>query len=92
MVVGERISITGNDLVEKVDKLIRQGNVQKVRIMHLGKPLMDISLDLHDTASDVPLFLIPVHAAISKITELINYCTIEVDLVDRRFAYEYPDS
>jgi len=91
VVVGERVSITGSGLVEKVDKLVRQGNVQKVRIMHLGKPLIDISLDLRDTTSDVPLFLIPVHAAVSKITELINYCTIEIDLVDRRFTYEYPD-
>ncbi len=91
MVVGERVSITGSGLVEKVDKLVRQGNVKKVRIMHLGKPLIDISLDLRNTTSDVPLFLIPVHAAVSKITELINYCTIEIDLVDRRFTYEYPD-
>ncbi len=91
MVLASRVTLTGDGLVEKVDKLMRQGNVRRLRIIHMGKPLIDISLDLHDTASDVPVFLLPVRAAFSKITELINYCGIEIELEDRKFIYEYPD-
>lgn len=89
MVLASRVTLAGGDLVEKVDKLMRQGNVRRLRIIHLGKPLIDISLDLHDTASDIPVFLFPIHAAFRKITELINYCSVEIELTDRKFIYEF---
>ena len=78
-----RMSLTGNDLANKVDKLMHQGNVKRIRIIHMEKPILDISLNIHDATSDIPVYQIPVRAAVSKIAELINYCTIEIEFVDR---------
>jgi len=96
VVLASRVTLTGGGLVEKMDKLLRQGNVRRLCIIHMGKPLIDISLDL-DTASDIPVFLLPhmlrhlMHTAFSQIAELLNYCSVEIELVDRKFIYEFPN-
>ncbi len=42
----EEFTVAGSEIVEKVKELIRQGNVTRVRLIHKGRPLIDIPLSV----------------------------------------------
>ena len=79
MSIKERLTVSGNELVEKVKELVREGNVRRVRLLHDDKPLVDIPLTIGATATAVTILAAPVLAAIVAIAALVTECTIEVE-------------
>jgi hypothetical protein len=67
----ETFTVNGNQLVDKVKELIHQGNIRRVRLLHKGRPLIDVPLTV-----GVPL------AALGAIAALVTECTIEVERVE----------
>lgn len=74
--IEETFKVTGDNLLKKVNKLIKEGNVRKVTIKDKnGKVLVDFPL----TLGVVGTAIAPVLAAIGAITALIGECTISVE-------------
>ena len=72
----ESFSINGEDLLNKVKELIREGNVRKITISDkTGKELMSFPL----TIGVVGAVLLPVLAAVGAMAALIGECTISVE-------------
>jgi hypothetical protein len=40
----EKFTVDGSQVVEKIKELIHQGNIRRVRLIHKGRPLIDIPL------------------------------------------------
>jgi len=38
----EKFTVDGSQVVEKIKELIHQGNIRRVRLIHKGRPLIDI--------------------------------------------------
>lgn len=79
MSIKERITVSGNELVDKVKELVREGNVRRVRLLHDNRPLIDIPLTIGATATAVTILAAPVLAAVVAIAALVTECTIEVE-------------
>ncbi len=82
MSVKERFAVSGNNLVEKVKELVRQGNVRRVRLIHNDKPLIDIPLSIGAPAAVVVVLAAPLLAALVAIAALVKECTIEIEKVE----------
>jgi hypothetical protein len=76
----ESFNINGEDLLNKVKELIREGNIRKITIQDKsGKELMSFPL----TVGVVGALLAPVLAAIGALAALIGECTITVEKEDK---------
>ena len=82
MASSEKFTVSGKDLVDKVKELIHQGNVRRIRLIHEGKPLIDIPLTVGASTSIVTVPAAPVIAAVGAIAALISQCTIEIEKVE----------
>ena len=82
MSVKERITVSGNNLVEKVKELVRQGNIKRVRLIHEEKVLIDIPLSVGAPVAVVTVLAAPVLAALAAIAVLVKDCTIEIEKVE----------
>ena len=72
----ESFNINGEDLLNKVKELIREGNIRKITIQDKsGKELMSFPL----TVGVVGALLAPVLAAVGALAALIGECTITVE-------------
>jgi hypothetical protein len=78
----ERFTVDGSQLVEKVKQLIHQGNIRRIRLIHKGRPLIDIPLTVGVPIAAATVLAAPVLAAIGAIAALVTECTIEVEKVD----------
>jgi len=78
----EKFTVDGSQLVEKVKQLIHQGNVRRVRLLHKGRPLIDIPLTVGVPVAAAAVLAVPVLAALGAIAALVTECTIEVEKVD----------
>ena len=76
---SENFTVSGSELVEKVKKLIHEGNIRRVRLIHEGRPLIDIPLTVGVPAAAVTVLAAPVLAAVAAIAALVSECTIEVE-------------
>ena len=79
MSIKESFTVAGNELVEKVNELIKEGNVRRVRLMHNGRPLIDIPLTIGASAAAITVLAVPVLAALGAIAALLTECTIEIE-------------
>jgi hypothetical protein len=78
----EKFIVEGNQLVEKVKQLIHEGNIRRIRLIHKGRPLIDIPLTVGVPVAAATVLAAPVLAAIGAIAALVTECTIEVEKVD----------
>ncbi|MFC1965110.1 DUF4342 domain-containing protein [Chloroflexota bacterium] len=79
MSVKERFTVSGNNLVEKVKELVRQGNIRRVRLIHEDKALIDIPLTVGAPLAAVTVLAVPALAAIGVVAALVTECTVEVE-------------
>jgi len=79
MSVTEKFTVSGNELLEKVKELVRQGHIRRVRLIHNGRALIDIPLTIGAPAAAVAVLAAPVLAAIAAFAALVTECTIEVE-------------
>jgi hypothetical protein len=78
----EKFTVDGDQLVEKIKQLIRDGNIRRIRLIHKGRPLIDIPLTVGVPVAAATVLAAPVLAAIGTIAALVAECTIEVEKVD----------
>ena len=72
----ESFNINGEDLLNKVKELLREGNIRKITISDKsGKELMSFPL----TVGVVGAVFLPVLAAVGAMAALITECTISVE-------------
>ena len=82
----ESFKAGGEDVVEKLKALIREGNVRRVVIQHQGRTVAEFPL----TAGVVGAALAPVAAAIGAIIALLKDCTIQVEREDANAQVAQP--
>jgi hypothetical protein len=77
----EKFTVSGSQVVDKVKELIHQGNIRRVRLIHKGRPLIDIPLSVGVPVAAVTALAAPVLAALGAVAALVTECTIEVERV-----------
>ena len=82
MTAKERFTVSGNNLDEKVKEVVHQGNIRRVRLIHEGKPLIDIPLSVGAPAAVVAVLAAPLLAALVAIAALVKECTVEIEKVE----------
>ena len=83
MVESEKFTVSGNQIVEKVKQLIREGNIRRVRLIHDGKTIIEIPLTIGAPVAVAGIIAAPVLAAIGAFAALVTECTIEVEKVEK---------
>ena len=78
----EKFTVDGSQLVEKVKELMHQGNIRRVRLLHKGRPLIDIPLTVGVPAAAAAVLAAPVLAALGAIAARVTECTIEIERVE----------
>jgi hypothetical protein len=78
----ETFTVNGNQLVDKVKELIHEGNIRRVRLLHKGRPLIDVPLTVGVPVAAAAVLAAPVLAALGAIAALVTECTIEVERVE----------
>ena len=78
----ETFTVDGSQLVDKVKELIHQGNIRRVRLLHKGRPLIDVPLTIGVPVAAAAVLAAPVLAALGAIAALVTECTIEVERVE----------
>ncbi|HHW14316.1 MAG TPA: DUF4342 domain-containing protein [Firmicutes bacterium] len=76
----EKIYAKGNEIVEKVKDLIRQGNVTKIRV----KTKDDVILDIPVTAGAAVAVFAPYLALLGAVAALATQCSIEIERAEPR--------
>jgi hypothetical protein len=80
---SDKYTICGSELLTKIKELIHQGNIRRVRVIHGGRPLIDIPLTIGASATAITVLTAPVLAALGALAALLTECTIEVEKVDK---------
>jgi hypothetical protein len=83
MSTSEKFTILGDELVHKVKQLIHEGNIRRVRVIHEGKTVLEVSLSIGAPAAAIGIMAAPVLAALGAFAALITECTIEVEKVGK---------
>ena len=84
MTIKERFTVSSSELVSKVKKLIREGNIRRVRLIHKEKTLLDIPLSVGAPAAAVGIVVAPLLAAVAAIAAMVTECTIEVERAENK--------
>ena len=75
----EVLSISGEDLVSTVKKLVHEGNIRRIAIENKdGKTLLEVPL----TLGVVGALLLPTLAAIGALAAIVTECKIVVERID----------
>jgi hypothetical protein len=83
MAKTEKFTIDGDKVVEKVKKLIHEGNIRRVRIIHEGRTVLEIPLSIGAPAAAIGIMAAPVLAAVGAFAALVTECTIEVEKIEK---------
>ncbi len=78
----EKYTVSGAELVEKVKKLIHEGNIRRVRVIYQGKVMLEMPLSVGAGAAAVGILAVPLLAALGAFAALVTDCTIEVEKID----------
>ncbi len=80
---GEKFTVSGSELVDKIKQLIHEGNIRKVRLIHNGRIIFEIPLSIGAPAAAAGILAAPVLAALGAFAALISECTIEVEKIEK---------
>ena len=78
----EKYTVSGDELLAKVKKLIHEGNVRRIRVIQGGRTILEVPLTVGAPAAAIGIMVAPVLAALGALAALITECTIEVEKVD----------
>lgn len=73
--IWETLKAEGSKLVDRLDELVREGNVRRVVVEHKGKTVAEFPL----TAGIIGAAIAPVAAAIGVLVALLKDCTVKVE-------------
>jgi hypothetical protein len=71
----ESFKVEGDNVIERIRKLIHEGNVRRVVVQHQGRPIAEFPL----TAGVVGTVLAPVLAAVGALIALLKDCSIHIE-------------
>jgi hypothetical protein len=71
----ETISVDGSDLLEQVKRLIHEGNVRRIAIVHDGHTVLELPI----TLGVVGVLAAPWLAAVGAAAAMLTDCTLEVE-------------
>ena len=80
---NEKFTVSGNQLVERVKQIIREGNARRVRLVYGGRTVLEIPLTIGAPAVVAGILVAPVLAALAAFAALVTECTIEVEKKDK---------
>ena len=83
MTTGEKFTVSGNQVVEKVKQLIHEGKIRRVRLLHEGRVVLEIPLTIGAPAAAIGILAAPVLAAVAAFAALVTECTIEVEKIEK---------
>ena len=83
MTNGERFTVSGNELVEKIKQLIHEGNIRRVRLLHQERTVLEIPLTIGAPAAAIGILAAPILAALAAFAALVTECTIEVEKIEK---------
>jgi len=76
----ESFKVTGEQLLDAVKQLLREGNVRRVIIKQEGRTIVEFPL----TVGVIGAVLAPVLAAVGAIAAVLTECTIEVERIGEK--------
>jgi hypothetical protein len=79
MSVIKKITVSANDLVDKVKQLIHEGNIRRIRLVHKDNTLFEIPLSVGLPAVALGIIAAPILAAVAAVAAIVTECTIEVE-------------
>jgi hypothetical protein len=82
MAKTEKYTVSGDKLLEKIKKLIHEGNIRRVRIIHDNKVILEIPLSIGAPAAAITILAAPLLAAVGAFAALVTECTVEVEKID----------
>ncbi|WP_027338666.1 DUF4342 domain-containing protein [Halonatronum saccharophilum] len=71
----EEFEVMGKEVINKIKKLIREGNIRRIKVKQKGRTIVDIPV----TAGVIGTMLSPVLATLGAATALLTKCKIEVE-------------
>ena len=71
----ETIKLEGSELLDRVKKLVHEGNVRRIIIKQGGRTIAEFPL----TVGLVGTVFAPILAAVGVLAALLNECTLEVE-------------
>jgi hypothetical protein len=82
MAKTEKFTINGDKVVEKINQLIHEGNIRRVRIIHEKKTVIEIPLSVGAPVAAVTIMRAPLLAAVGAFAALVTECTLEVEKIE----------
>ncbi|MHC1609215.1 MAG: DUF4342 domain-containing protein [Candidatus Methanofastidiosia archaeon] len=76
--IKEEFKVNGEELVNKVKQLVKEGNIRSIKVKQKDKILLEIPLSV----GVVGMLLAPTLAALGALAALLTECTIEVEKVE----------
>jgi hypothetical protein len=73
--IWETIRLESSNLADRLESLIREGNVRRVVVEHQGRTVAEFPL----TAGIIGAVIAPVAAAIGGLVAILQDCTIKVE-------------
>lgn len=74
----ENLTAAGNEIIDKLKELLKQGNVTKIRVKKDSNILLDIPI----TAGAIGTLLAPQLAAVGAVVAVISKITVEIEKPD----------
>jgi hypothetical protein len=79
----EKYTVSGDELVSKIKKLVHEGHIRRVRVIQGGRTIIEIPLSIGAPAAALGIMMAPVLAALGAFAALVTECTIEVEKVEK---------
>jgi hypothetical protein len=80
----EKFTVSGSEVVEKVKKLIHEGNIRRIRLLHENRTVLEIPLSVGAPATFAVILAAPLLAALGAFAALVTECTIEVEKIEEK--------
>ena len=82
MVTKEKITVSGDNLVPLVKRIMREGGVSRVCLLHGGRCLIELPVPLGAPRAPKGSMVAPVLAALAAFGALETKCTIEIEKIE----------
>jgi hypothetical protein len=73
--IREEFTVMGKNLKETIMKLLKEGNVRRIKIKHEGKVFIEIPV----TVTALAILIAPTLAVVGILAALFSNCTVEVE-------------
>ena len=80
----EEFKIDGNDLLKRVQAVIKEGNARRIIIKQDEKTLIEIPLTIGVAGVTALTFFAPALVAIGAIAGIVTHCTLIVEKVEKK--------